>query len=111
MALINCKECGKEMSENATVCPNCGNPNTLTKEEKQAEIEKRTKAENNASLFVIIGTILIIGLGIFLWNYFEVDKIIDEGIDAGYEMVDGYKQQKEADEQLKKDLYDILSDW
>lgn len=26
MALINCSECGKEVSENATTCPNCGNP-------------------------------------------------------------------------------------
>lgn len=27
MALIKCKECGKEFSENADMCPNCGNPN------------------------------------------------------------------------------------
>jgi uncharacterized membrane protein YvbJ len=26
MALINCPECGKEISENAVACPNCGNP-------------------------------------------------------------------------------------
>lgn len=26
MALINCPECGKEVSENAATCPNCGNP-------------------------------------------------------------------------------------
>lgn len=26
MALINCIECGKEVSENAVSCPNCGNP-------------------------------------------------------------------------------------
>lgn len=26
MALIKCTECGKEVSENATSCPNCGNP-------------------------------------------------------------------------------------
>lgn len=27
MALINCKECGREMSTNADSCPNCGNKN------------------------------------------------------------------------------------
>ncbi len=27
MALITCNECGKEFSENADKCPNCGNPN------------------------------------------------------------------------------------
>lgn len=26
MALINCKECGKEISDTATVCPHCGAP-------------------------------------------------------------------------------------
>lgn len=27
MALINCSECGKEFSDKAEKCPNCGNPN------------------------------------------------------------------------------------
>lgn len=26
MALINCKECGQEISDNASVCPHCGAP-------------------------------------------------------------------------------------
>lgn len=26
MALINCKECGKEISDKANTCPNCGAP-------------------------------------------------------------------------------------
>lgn len=26
MALINCSECGKEISNKAVACPNCGNP-------------------------------------------------------------------------------------
>lgn len=26
MALIKCQECGKEISDKAVVCPNCGNP-------------------------------------------------------------------------------------
>jgi hypothetical protein len=26
MALINCSECGKQISDKATSCPNCGNP-------------------------------------------------------------------------------------
>ena len=28
MALIKCPECGKEISDKATVCPNCGYPIT-----------------------------------------------------------------------------------
>ncbi len=26
MAIINCPECGKEVSSKASSCPNCGNP-------------------------------------------------------------------------------------
>ena len=26
MALIKCSECGKEVSDKAKACPNCGNP-------------------------------------------------------------------------------------
>lgn len=33
MALINCSECGKEVSDKATNCPNCGNPICEIKEE------------------------------------------------------------------------------
>ena len=35
MALIVCKECGQEMSENAKVCPHCGNPNNKDNKKKE----------------------------------------------------------------------------
>ena len=35
MALINCSECGKQISDKATSCPNCGNPiNQQTQQEE-----------------------------------------------------------------------------
>jgi len=33
MALINCSECGKEISDKAQICPNCGNPQNVKSEE------------------------------------------------------------------------------
>ena len=30
MALINCPDCGKKMSQMASACPNCGGPNQDT---------------------------------------------------------------------------------
>ena len=39
MALIKCIECGKEISDKAKICPNCGSPTTFAKEENQ-EIAK-----------------------------------------------------------------------
>jgi len=32
MALINCSECGKQISDKAEFCPSCGNPIKQTKE-------------------------------------------------------------------------------
>lgn len=32
MALIKCPECGREISDNATVCPHCGCPSDIIKE-------------------------------------------------------------------------------
>lgn len=37
MALIKCEECGKEISENAKTCPNCGAKHE-TEEQKQTKI-------------------------------------------------------------------------
>ena len=37
MALIKCTECGKEVSENAAACPNCGNP--ITKQPLKAKTD------------------------------------------------------------------------
>lgn len=54
MALIKCKECGKEISKDAEVCPNCG------------------KKVNNGNLFLqIVGILFIIGV---IGNIFGGDK-------------------------------------
>ena len=52
MALINCSECGKEISDKAVACPNCGCPvELMVKIEKDPEIIKyefiKKKLEDN----------------------------------------------------------------
>lgn len=49
MALVKCKECGKEISDQATSCPNCGCP--IAKNKNDNTIIK--------ILFLIIGIILL----------------------------------------------------
>jgi len=56
MALIKCSECGKEMSENAVSCPNCGAKNRNNSE--KAPI----------GLMIICFLIPIIGIIIFAIN-------------------------------------------
>lgn len=40
MALINCSECGKEVSDKAAACPHCGNPIATEKIEKRDYLER-----------------------------------------------------------------------
>lgn len=64
MALIKCKECGKEISDKAKTCPNCGNP--IREEKIKSDIKKGIK--NKSPLFIkiiIIIVSIIVGLGIF----------------------------------------------
>lgn len=40
MALINCPECGKEISDQATACPNCGVTINSSRNQSNAETNK-----------------------------------------------------------------------
>lgn len=52
MALINCPECGKQISDKAPACPNCGYPLELhiRQEREKAMDEARKEKETNAEL-------------------------------------------------------------
>lgn len=45
MALINCPECNKEISEKALSCPHCGNPMNVVQSPIQPTIETPAKTE------------------------------------------------------------------
>lgn len=67
MALINCKECNKEISDKATACPNCGvplseiaNSNITNYKDESTGISKSTAA----LIGFILGFILLyVGCG------------------------------------------------
>lgn len=56
MALIKCTECGKEISENAVACPNCGNP--INPQQTMVVVRKDYKAK--AKALTITGIIVFI---------------------------------------------------
>lgn len=58
MALINCPECGKEISDEAKTCPNCGKP--LRKPKEKKKINK--KAVIIISAIIVIGIIVVVGI-------------------------------------------------
>lgn len=51
MALIKCKECGKEISDQATTCPNCG---------AKTETANKKQEQNTYFIFAIISMIITV---------------------------------------------------
>ena len=61
MSLIKCTECGREISDQASACPNCGNPMAPILIEKTSKDWKILKL---ISLLVIVGAILLVFIGL-----------------------------------------------
>ena len=93
MALIKCKECGKEISDKAYTCPNCGCPLETIKEEinevkneqkNEQKVTKKTKSNILAGILILIGVPLgSLGIWICLfgiiWALVEIsDKEIED---------------------------------
>ena len=81
MALIKCPECGKEISDKAGACPNCGCPISslegLAELSKQKEEEmKQTQSENRKTTIGIIIAVLIVAfiVGIGYYKSTELDR-------------------------------------
>lgn len=66
MALIKCKECGKEISDQAGTCPNCGCP-VNNRSESHVEVSKSKKQLSINAKIAIVGVIIVFALlAIFL---------------------------------------------
>ncbi len=75
MSLIKCPECGKNVSEKAKVCPNCGYPmedyvfNIIKKEDIQQENKEGNGVNRKLLLaIVIIGLVMAIGIVVGLFK-------------------------------------------
>lgn len=68
MMLINCSECGAEISNQARFCPQCGNPSDAQKQLiKTQEINETAKKSSNQTRTIIWGLIgIFFGLLIML---------------------------------------------
>ena len=55
MALIQCPECGKEVSDKALACPNCGNPIAAPVEKVKAKKRRpRKKLSRTARIILVV---------------------------------------------------------
>lgn len=55
MALIKCTECGKEVSDKAVACPNCGAPITSKQDSNAQPIIKITPVGNSSVNAAVVG--------------------------------------------------------
>lgn len=121
MALIKCPECGKEMSDQAISCPNCGCPIEVVKKEieskrlKDAELQKIESVKNETeakaaktakkdlfTLAVIAIVVLCVIVGYVIYKQSNRPLSQEEITKASQEY-----EAKEAEENRQKREHDI----
>ena len=79
MALIRCPECGKEISDQAANCINCGYPlennkSSFTKNYNESiEFNEPIRNRNNAVYLIFL--IALIVMGAIVWQYFRIKNV------------------------------------
>lgn len=87
MALINCPECGKEVSDKAGSCPSCGCPLGTTATETKVETQvPKNNVNIKKFLPLIIGVVIVVIIGIVVYNIMVVQpKKLEAQNKATYE--------------------------
>ena len=79
MALIKCNECEKEVSTNASKCPNCGNPLVSDKEKEQIKAKEEQPRGGpilQIIAFIATGFVLFIIAGANISPYVAVPILL-----------------------------------
>ena len=74
MALIKCPECGKEVSDVASKCVNCGFP--LNQSDASNQEKSNNMQISNQALKIIemvVSALIILWIGLYLLDYIETD--------------------------------------
>lgn len=62
MALINCPECRKSISDSAELCPNCGIKLTKERMEEAKKIQQKQIETGTTGCLIFIGIVVILGI-------------------------------------------------
>lgn len=138
MALIKCPECGKEISDKASSCPNCGCPIEIQKTEVSGNIsdqlitEQPLKKSNKKIIPIAAVLIIVVIIGVVIYNvkvvqprkleaqnratYEEAIGLLEKGkYEDGNELlqtITGYKDVDAILEQIKWEsrVYECITD-
>lgn len=120
MSLIKCTECGKEISDKATVCPNCGLPLVNDNVEDSSVIEVQGKKQKKGvgvkiliSAIAVIVLALIIGVVMHNANVAKENALLEKQAKQFSEKITAIEgrisyEQKELDELQAE--YDALTE-
>lgn len=98
MAIIKCSECGKDVSEKAAVCPNCGNPIGAAPAPNfavPANTAEKPKKKKNFFIWVIV--LIVLWALIAIWqksldsDYQKILVYGDLGASESYAEIENYK--------------------
>lgn len=97
MAMVNCSECGKEISDKAAACPHCGAPTAPKNTDPNACAKCGTHyiAEKKPELFSVVSLLTIpmflVGISMFLFNWIAALIIIGIAL-----MIDHFGRSKKT---------------
>lgn len=117
MALIRCPECGKQVSDKASSCPNCGCP--LREPISASNMSIQEKKENKIKIIIPIAVVVtIVIIGIIFYNvkvikpkntYNEAIELLEKGkyeeADELLKTITEYKDVLEIREEIKYESY------
>lgn len=81
MALIRCKECGKEMSDTVRKCPHCGYVNKERKKEQATQVKESLKSKKGLIISIVIILVVIV-VGIVVFSMIKAQKEEEARIQA-----------------------------
>lgn len=84
--MVKCSSCGKDISEYATICPNCGadlkSKERIEKTEKAVAMQKQDRKKKHTNSIINIALLLFVGLfAIIIKQY-----ILMQGLSAGIDL-------------------------
>lgn len=91
MALIKCEECGHEISDKATFCPNCGCPrgNDVSELKQQESSLSQRRNGINKSYLIIIAVVIIMGLFLCVFYNLLPTETRTEAVQDSLENIEG----------------------
>lgn len=94
MAIIQCHECKKNISDTAEICPSCGSKTIFSTENEQSRKSKKSM------ILIVIGLVIAIFIGRAIYIEKQNQEFIDSGAAAASE--EALRSINESNERMRR---------